>query len=207
MKLTTLACAAMCSIGFAQVGQAQDANMSFFITSVNPGEGANLGGLDGADAYCATLAEAAGVTGKNWVAYLSSGTENARDRIGSGPWTNANGVVVAQDVDNLHDASANNLTKETSVNEMGEVVNGRGDAPNRHDILTGSDANGVYAGPACEDWTSSASDSSAMVGHHDRTGGGADPTSWGSAHASKGCSLENLRGTGGDGLFYCFATN
>ncbi len=207
MKLTTLACAAMCSIGFAQVGQAQDATTSFFITSVNPGEGANLGGLSGADAHCASLAEAAGISGKNWVAYLSSSAENARDRIGSGPWTNANGVVVAQDVDNLHDASANNLTKETSVNEVGEVVNGRGDAPNRHDILTGSNANGVYVGPACEDWTSSAADSSALVGHHDRTGGGSDPTSWGSAHPSKGCSLENLRSTGGDGLFYCFATN
>lgn len=186
---------------------AQDAEMSFFITSVNPGDGANLGGLEGADAHCTALAEAAGSTGKTWAAYLSSSTQNARDRIGSGPWANANGVIVAESVDQLHDAEANNLNKETSLSEAGEVINGRGDDPNRHDILTGSDAMGMLSGDACADWTSSAADGSAMVGHHDRTGGGADPTSWISAHPSRGCGIEDLRGTGGDGLFYCFATN
>ena len=181
--------------------------MSFFVTSVNPGDGANLGGLKGADAHCKALAEAAGAQGKAWAAYLSSSTENARDRIGTGPWVNAKGVVVAESVDQLHDAEANNLSKETSLSETGEVINGRGDEPNRHDILTGSDAQGMLDGPACNDWTSAAADGSAMVGHHDRTGGGDDPTSWNSAHPSRGCSLENLRGTGGDGLVYCFATN
>jgi hypothetical protein len=185
---------------------AQDAKTSFFITSVNPGDGANLGGLEGADAHCATLAEAAGITGKVWAAYLSSSAENARDRIGSGPWYNYDGVEVASDIDALH-AQEDGLSKVNSTSESGEVINGRGDAPNRHDILTGSDLQGVLVGNACEDWTSSAEDGSAMVGHHDRTGGGANPTSWNAAHGSRGCSLENLRGTGGDGLFYCFATN
>ena len=205
--LKTLTAAALCCAGFATGASAQDANTSFFITSVNPGDGGNLGGLAGADAHCTALAEAAGITGKVWAAYLSSSTQNARDRIGAGPWTNVEGVVVADDVAHLHNAETNNLTKETSLSELGAVINGRGDAPNRHDILTGSNANGIFVGPACEDWTSAASDSSGMVGHHDRTGGGSDPTSWGAAHPSRGCSLENLRGTGGDGLFYCFAVN
>ena len=203
----TIAIAVICCTGFMASAQAQDASMSFFITSVNPGDGGNLGGLEGADTYCTSLAEAAGVPGKTWAAYLSSSTENARDRIGTGPWINANGVVVAEDVANLHDAEANNLSKENSLSETGEVINGRGDQPNRHDILTGSNAQGTLVGAACLDWTSNSPESSAMVGHHDRTGGGADPTSWSAAHPSRGCSLENLRGTGGDGLFYCFATN
>lgn len=207
MTLRFLTVAAVCCAGLAGGAAAQDANTSFFITSVNPGDGGNLGGLAGADAHCTSLAEAAGITGKTWAAYLSSSSENARDRIGSGPWINADGVVVAESVEQLHDAAANNLSKETSISESGEIINGRGDDPNRHDILTGSDADGMYVGPACEDWTSASADSSAMVGHHDRTGGGNDPTSWGTAHASRGCSLENLRGTGGDGLFYCFAVN
>ena len=194
------------SLSGATLAQAQDADMSFFITSNNPGNGADLGGLEAADAYCNTLAEAAGVTGKTWAAYLSSSIENARDRIGTGPWTNANGIVVAQNVDDLH-SDNNKLSKENSVSETGEVINGRGDTPNRHDILTGSNSNGVLEGNACEDWTTSSSDGSAMVGHHDRTGGGADPTSWNAAHGSRGCSLSDLQGTGGDGLFYCFATN
>lgn len=184
---------------------AQDADMSFFITSSNPGKGADLGGLAGADAHCTTLAEAAGVTGKIWAAYLSASTEDARDRIGSGPWSNANGVVVATSVDDLH-SDDNNLTKETSISESGEVINGRGDKPNRHDILSGSDLEGRLVGNACEDWTSSG-EGSAMVGHHDRTGGGANPTSWQAAHPSRGCGLTSLQGTGGDGLFYCFAKN
>lgn len=207
MTLKILTVAAVCCAGLATGAFAQDPNTSFFITSVNPGEGGNLGGLAGADAHCTSLAEAAGIAGKTWAAYLSSSAENARDRIGTGPWVNANGVVVADSVDQLHDPDANNLTKETSISESGEIINGRGDTPNRHDILTGSTADGVYVGPACEDWTSTSADSSAMVGHHDRTGGGADPTSWGTAHPSRGCSLENLQGTGGDGLFYCFAVD
>jgi len=206
MSLRLAIAAAALSLSVSSMAVAQDSNMSFFITSTNPGDGANLGGLEGADAHCTGLAEAAGVTGKTWKAYLSASTENARDRIGTGPWTNANGVVVAESVDHLH-SEENNLTKETSISESGEVINGRGDQPNRHDILTGSSADGILEGDACKDWTSTAADGSAMVGHHDRTGGGSAPTSWGAAHGSRGCSLENLRGTGGDGLFYCFATN
>jgi len=191
-------------LGSISIAGAQDTSMSFFITSVNPGNGADLGGLTGADAHCSLLAENAGVTGKNWKAYLSSSEENARDRIGSGPWFNANGVKIADSVENLH-SDDNALTKENSISEAGEVINGRGDKPNRHDILTGSDLEGNLAGNACEDWTSSG-DGSAMVGHHDRTGGGDNPESWLSAHGSKGCGLEALQGTGGDGLFYCFAS-
>ncbi|MGB7241077.1 MAG: hypothetical protein WBC93_03190 [Sulfitobacter sp.] len=196
--------AALCVFCAASVS-AQDSDMSFFITSTNPGKGADLGGLAGADAHCGALAEAAGVTGKTWAAYLSSSAENARDRIGAGPWTNAKGVVVAESVDDLH-SETNNLSKETSLSETGAVISGRGDSPNRHDILTGSDLQGNLSGTACSDWTSSG-EGSAMVGHHDRTGGGQEPTSWNAAHGSRGCSLENLQGTGGDGLFYCFATN
>lgn len=188
---------------------AQDATMSFFVTSQNPGTGGNLGGLAGADAQCAALAEAAGITGKTWRAYLSSSTENARDRIGAGPWVNAAGVTVAENVDQLH--GENNLNKETALNEKGEVVNGRGDEPNRHDMLTGSMPDGtVAAGQTCEDWTSDAAEAVGMMGHHDRTGLDDSPPakSWNSSHGSRGgCGLEALKGTGGDGLLYCFATN
>ena len=203
--ITRLTISALLSIGLASAAFGQNAEMSFFITSENPGQGANLGGLAGADAYCTNLAEAAGVTGKTWRAYLSSGAEDARDRIGTGPWYNANGVKVADDVDGLH-AQEDGLTKTTALNESGDVVSGRGDDPNRHDILTGSNLDGRLEGSACADWTSDG-EGSAMVGHHDRTGGGDHPTSWNSAHPSRGCSLEDLRGTGGDGLFYCFAIN
>ena len=185
---------------------AQDTSMSFFIASTNPGKGADLGGLSGADARCASLAGTVGVTGKTWRAYLSTSTENARDRIGTGPWYNAKGIMVAKDIEDLH-SDNNKLGKETSLSEAGAVINGRGDTPNRHDILTGSATDGTLSGNACSDWTSSGSEGSAMVGHHDRTGGGDAPTSWNAAHGSRGCSLENLRGTGGDGLFYCFAVN
>lgn len=188
---------------------AQDAATSFFVTSQNPGQGGNLGGLAGADAQCAALAEAAGITGKTWRAYLSSSTENARDRIGAGPWINAAGVTVAENVDQLH--GENNLNKETALNEKGEVVNGRGDEPNRHDMLTGSMPDGtVAAGQTCEDWTSDAAEAVGMMGHHDRTGLDDSPPakSWNSSHGSRGgCGLEALKGTGGDGLLYCFATN
>ena len=189
---------------------AQDGAMSFFVTSTNPGEGGNLGGIAGADAHCTSLAEAAGVTGKTWRAYLSTSTENARDRIGAGPWVNAAGVTVAESVDQLHGAD-NNLTKDTALDETGAVVNGRGDDPNRHDILTGSLPDGTVAeGMTCEDWTSSAAETAGMVGHHDRMGldDSEAAKSWNSSHSSRGgCGLDALRGTGGDGLLYCFAAN
>ncbi len=199
----------------AQESIAQDDfSMGFFITSSGPGNGADLGGLAGADTHCQTLAAAVGSGDRIWRAYLSAqamdgqAAVNARDRIGSGPWHNAVGVIIANDVDELH--GNNNLNKETALDEKGEVVNGRGDSPNRHDILTGSQLDGTVvpgdADSTCSNWTSSGA-GSAMVGHHDRTGGGANPTSWNSAHGSRGCSQSNLRGTGGDGLFYCFAAD
>ena len=203
----TLACGVALA---ATAAQAQDPGMSFFVTSTNPGSGGNLGGLAGADAHCAALAEAAGITGKTWRAYLSTSTENARDRIGAGPWVNAAGVTIADSVDALHGPD-NALTKDTALNEKGEVVNGRGDEPNRHDMLTGSLPDGtVAAGQTCEDWTSDAAEAAGMVGHHDRMGlDDSDAAkSWNSSHASRGgCGMEALRGTGGDGLFYCFAAN
>ncbi len=188
---------------------AQDAGMSFFVTSANPGAGGDLGGLAGADAHCSTLAEAAGVTGKTWAAYLSSADQNARDRIGAGPWMNASGDVIADSVDDLH--GSNMIGKKIALSEAGEVVNGRGDSPNRHDVLTGSMPDGTVAeGMTCADWTSGGDDVAGMVGHHDRMGlDDSDASkSWNSSHSSRGgCGLEALRGTGGDGLFYCFATN
>ncbi|MGJ8612179.1 MAG: hypothetical protein ACSHWY_13850 [Octadecabacter sp.] len=206
MKHTLLACA-LASFGLAAPAFAEGhADMSFFLTSVGSGDGANLGGLEGADMHCTELAEASGVTGKIWAAYLSTDDVNARDRIGDGPWVNYNGVTVATDVDNLHDAAANALSKENSITENGDIVNGRGDEPNTHDILTGSDAMGMSTGLSCEAWTANG-EGSATVGHHDRTGGGDDPTSWNAAHPSRGCSQTDLQGTGGNGLFYCFATN
>jgi hypothetical protein len=193
--------------------QAQAPQVGFFITSAGPGKGADLGGLAGADAHCQKLAAAVGAGGRTWRAYLSttsSGSQpavNARDRIGPGPWTNAKGVTVATSVADLH-SDNNKLSKENSLTEKGETVNGRGDTPNRHDILTGSTLDGTASkettDTTCTNWTSSG-EGSALVGHHDRVGGGPNPTSWNSAHPSKGCSQENLRGTGGDGLFYCFA--
>jgi len=196
---------------------AQQAAMSFFVTSAGPGNGANLGGLDGADRHCQTLAAAAGAGGKTWRAYLSTqgaGAVNARDRIGKGPWVNAKGATIAKDVAELH--AANNLTKQTAVSEKGDVINGRGDQPNRHDILTGSQADGT-AFPAdkdmtCKNWTS-ATEGSAMVGHSDRTGldDSAPAKSWNASHPSRGsgggCTQADLRSTGGDGLLYCFAAN
>ena len=185
-------------------------NMSFFITSAGPGKGADLGGLAGADAHCQALAKAAGAGNRQWRAYLSATAANgqpavnAKDRIGSGPWFNAKGVQVAANVADLH-SDNNKLSKENSLTEKGEVVNGRGDTPNRHDILTGSNLDGTVSGATCNNWTSSAGDGSATVGHHDRQGGGTNPTSWHSAHPSKGCGLDNLRATGGEAYFYCFA--
>ena len=186
-------------------------NISFFITSAGSGNGANLGGLAGADAICQRLAGAVGAGSKTWRAYLStsaSGNQaaaNARDRIGRGPWQNAKGVVVAQSVDDLH-SDKNRLGKENSLTEKGAMVNGRGDSPNTHDILTGSglDGRALPGDTTCNNWTSGAA-GSAHVGHHDKQGGGQNPTSWNSAHASSGCSQPNLVSTGGAGLFYCFA--
>ena len=199
----------------SESGGTQTSNgMTFFITSTGPGNGADLGGLAGADAYCETLAASVGAGDKSWRAYLST-TEpdgvNARDRIGSGPWYNADGALVAENIEDLHD-NASGLIKTTQLNEKGEIVNGRGDSPNRHDMLTGSRSDGTaYDGTndtTCSNWRSSANGTgSARVGHHDRIGGGQDPTSWNSAHDSRGCSQENLIGTGGDGLFYCFAAD
>ncbi|MBN9551564.1 MAG: hypothetical protein J0H31_22550 [Alphaproteobacteria bacterium] len=186
----------------------QDAKMSFFVTSAGSGKGADLGGLKGADAHCASLAEAAGVTGKTWHAYLSSSTEDARDRIGKGPWFNAKGEKIADDIASLH-SDANGITKQTALTEKGEVINGRGDKPNRHDMLTGSKPDGTrIADQTCGDWTMSGAEGAAMMGHHDRTGldDSAAAKSWNSSHASRGgCSQDALKGTGGDGLFYCFA--
>jgi hypothetical protein len=204
-----LGAAALAAAGAVGAGHAQDAQMGFFVTSENPGRGADLGGLAGADAHCAALAEAAGVTGRTWAAYLSTSEVDARDRIGSGPWTNAEGVVIAESVEALH-GDANNITKETALDETGAVVNGRGDTPNRHDILTGSLADGTKAAETCGDWTLGGAEGAAMVGHHDRMGLDETPPSlsWNASHPSRGgCSLEALRGTGGDGLFYCFATD
>ncbi|MDX1646832.1 MAG: hypothetical protein R3304_06795 [Longimicrobiales bacterium] len=197
---------------------AQDADMSFFITSQGPGDGADLGGLEGADQHCQDLAYAVGFGDLTWRAYLSAismGGESAvhaRDRIGEGPWYNYQGDLIAENVADLHSETAN-LTKQSILTEGGSMVNGRGDSPNRHDILTGTDLDGTAyvsddaAYDNCGNFTSSGSDGSARVGHHDRQGGGENPTSWNSAHNSRGCSQENLQATGGDGLFYCFAVD
>ena len=188
---------------------AQANQMTFFITSANPGKGADLGGLAGADAHCAALAKAAGAPATRvWRAYLSTtgtGGVNAKDRIGSGPWFNAKGVQVAASVADLH-SDTNKLSKENSLNEKGEVNNGRGDTPNRHDIMTGSNLDGTAATATCNNWTNGAQGGGgAQVGHHDRQGGGQNPTSWNSAHTTPGCSIEELRKVGGEGFFYCFA--
>ena len=197
--------------------QAQPASMSFFVTSAGKGNGADLGGLAGADAHCQALAKAAGATQTGWRAYLSTtatATEpgvNARDRIGKGPWQNVKGVVVAKSVDDLH-ADSTNVTKLTELTEKGEPVSGRGDAVNTHDMLTGSDSAGRYStaggDTTCGNWTKSA-EGSAIVGHHDRIGLSEawNMKSWNSSHGSRGCSQDNLKGSGGAGLFYCFAAN
>lgn len=219
---TGLCAAAALAFSIASLpAQAQNANTSFFITSSGIGNGGNLGGLAGADNWCQQLAQAAGAGAKTWRAYLSTQAEdgkpavNAKDRIGKGPWQNAKGEVIAKDVADLHGAS-NNLTKQTALSEKGEVINGRGDKPNRHDILTGSQADGT-AFPAgedrtCKNWTSS-TQGTAMVGHSDRMGLNEEPPakSWNMSHPSRGpdggCSQADLRSTGGDGLLYCFAAN
>jgi hypothetical protein len=193
----------------ADVVKAQDTSMSFFVTSATPGDGANLGGLEGADAQCQKLADAAGAGAKTWRAYLSTSSVNARDRIGDGPWHNAKGELIANTVDELH-GDSNKIGKDTALTEKGEPVKGRGDTPNEHDILTGSNADGtVAAGMTCEDWTSNASTSRAFVGHHDRIGlrDDAPSKSWNASHPSRGCSAEDLPKSGGAGYFYCFAAD
>lgn len=202
--------------GAVQASNARSTGPTFFVTSAGPGNGADLGGLAGADRHCRNLAAAVGAGDRTWRAYLSATASagqpavNARDRIGTGPWHNARGVVIARSVADLHSTNAN-LTKQTILTERGDTVTGRGDQPNRHDILTGSQADGTVSpstdDTTCGNWTSSSAEGSALVGHHDRQGGGANPTSWNSAHGSRGCGQQNLRNTGGDGLFYCFATN
>jgi hypothetical protein len=214
LKLSILAGAALVSLAGAGVLQAQQNNMSFFVTSAGSGKGGDLGGLQGADAHCQSLAAAAGAGGKTWRAYLSTNTPaggqatNARDRIGNGPWQNAKGVVVAKDINDLH---ANpNITKETLLDEKGERIKVRGDTPNMHDMLTGSTMEG-RAFPAnlnltCNNWSSSTF-GSAMLGHGDREGI-ADTVyqhSWNSSHMSRDCTQPGLVATGGNGLFYCFA--
>ena len=207
MKLTHAA--AIASIAFASAALAQDKQMSFFVTSVGSGKGADLGGVKGADQHCQALAKAAGAGNRTWRAYLSeSPSVNARERIGKGPWTNAKGVVVAKNVADLHKSP--NINKQTALTEKGEPVNGRGDTPNMHDILTGSTPEG-RAFPAdkdmtCGNWTKSG-EGSAMLGHHDRMGlNDSDAAkSWNSSHPSRGCSQDALKGTGGNGFFYCFA--
>ena len=191
--------------------------MTFFLTSAGSGNGADLGGLAGADRRCQDLAQAAGAGSHTWHAYLSasasagSSAVNARNRIGAGPWQNARGVVVAQSVEDLHSAN-NKLSKQNSLSERGDMIPGRGDSVNKHDILTGSSADGRAITSAtdntCSNWTSS-STGAAMVGHHDRIGIRDDEAmrSWNSSHPSRGCSGENLRSSGGAGLFYCFAVN
>jgi len=209
--------AATCLLLAGASAQAQSSpDMTFFVTSTGSGKGADFGGLAGADKHCTTLATAAGAGQRTWRAYLSAAAAggspavNARDRIGKGPWKNAKGAAVAGSVQELH--GSNGLTKQTALTEKGEVVNGRGDTPNRHDILTGSQADGTLMVGAsdmtCGNWTSSG-DGSAMVGHHDRIGLKDDEPSrsWNASHGSRGCSDEALRGTGGAGLLYCFAAN
>jgi len=192
--------------------------MSFFITSVGLGKGADLGGLDGADRHCRQLAQAVGAGGRDWKAYLSTQAMdgrpavNARDRIGAGPWQNAKGQVIARNVVDLH--ATNGLTKQTGLTETGETIKGRGDTPNTHDILTGSQPDGTAFGGAedrtCGNWTRGGTEGAAMVGHHDRIGLSDDPPakSWNSSHLTRGgCSQNALKSTGGAGLLYCFAAD
>jgi hypothetical protein len=216
-RCAILASAAVAALTLGGAAQTQN-TMTFFITSAGPGKGADLGGLEGADRHCQTLAQAVGAGARTWRAYLSTqgaNPVNAKDRIGAGPWMNAKGVVIAKSVADLHSAN-NNITKQTGLNEKGELVNGRGDTPNRHDILTGSTPEGTTitgdADRTCGNYTKS-TQGAVMVGHHDRMGLNEEPPakSWNSSHPSRGpdggCSQADLRSTGGDGLFYCFAIN
>jgi len=211
------ATALLAALAYTGGAGAQGNAMTFFVTSTNPGKGADLGGLAGADKHCQTLASAAGAGSRTWHAYLSTtaagggAAVNARDRIGKGPWQNAKGVVIAANVDELH--GDNKLNKQTALSEKGEVVAGRGDPVNMHDVLTGSMPDGRASTAAgdttCGNWTKGGSDGAAIVGHHDRTGldDSAAAKSWNSSHPSRGCSPEALKGTGSAGFLYCFAVN
>jgi hypothetical protein len=225
MRSTTIVTALVVSCGFSLSASAQQAQMTFFITSAGPGKGANLGGLAGADAHCQSLAQAVGAGNKTWRAYLSTNGRgganavNARDRIGNGPWQTAKGVVIATSVADLH-SDNNKISKDNALNEKGERINVRGDRPNMHDIMTGSDKDGRAYPPnmdlTCRNWTSSDSGVT-MLGHADRQGNppveGSQnlaayeetARSWNAAHTSRGCSQPDLIATGGNGLFYCFA--
>jgi hypothetical protein len=218
MRLSLAASTALLAAGIAIGASAQQQSpMTFFVTSVGKGNGADLGGLDGADAHCASLAKTAGSSLTTWRAYLSTTAPggdagvNARDRIGKGPWHNAKGALIAKNVADLHSEEAN-VTKQTALTEKGEPVKGRGDTPNEHDILTGSDPEGRYStaggDTTCGNWTKSG-EGSAIVGHHDRAGlkETRHMKSWNSSHGSRGCSQDMLKGSGGAGLLYCFAAN
>jgi len=217
MRTLVLAGVAALALGWSSGAMAQPADMSFFVTSAGLGKGADLGGLSGADAHCQSLAQAAGAGSKTWRAYLSTTAAggqpavNARDRIGRGPWKNAKGEVIASSVDDLHKDPK--INKQTALTEKGTPINGRGDTPNMHDILTGSTTDGRAAtdgdkDTTCGNWTKSG-EGAAIVGHHDRTGldESAPAKSWNASHPSRGCSQDNLKSSGGAGLLYCFATN
>ena len=221
IAVTAVAAAVLAGCGGMQSMQGGPDNMTFFVTSSNPGKGADFGGLEGADRHCQSLAAAAGAGGRQWRAYLSTqapalnnpGFVNARDRIGSGPWHNAKGVMVARNVDDLHSPN-NNINKDTAIDERGRPVNDRSMKPNLHDILTGSRPDGTafpgapFADMTCGNWTKGGKDGSAMTGHHDRAGPIATAswaTSWNSAHPTRGCDPETIASTGGGGFLYCFA--
>lgn len=220
LKTASLAAVCVTALAACTGMPAGPGGMTFFITSQPVGNGGDLGGLAGADSHCQNLASAAGAGGRTWHAYLSTqapkladpGFVNARDRIGTGPWQNAKGEVIARNVDELHSAK-NNITKLSALDENGKPVNGRGDTPNKHDMLTGSRPDGTafpgapFADMSCGNWTKSSADGSAMTGHHDRIGpiDAAWASSWNSTHPTLGCSQEKIRPTGGDALFYCFA--
>jgi hypothetical protein len=214
---TVAAAALLVACGASGPAATSQSKMGFFLTSVNPGKGADFGGLAGADRYCQSLAASAGAGNRTWRAYLSnsamagSPAVNARDRIGSGPWLNAKGEVIATSVDNLHGPD-NKLTKQSALTEKGQVISGRGDAVNLHDILTGSSPDGRAVSDGkdntCGNWTKGG-EGSAIVGHHDRVGLNDSPPmkSWNSSHPTRGCSMDALKSTGGGGLLYCFAQN
>ena len=215
MRLSVIASAALLSLGLSGSGQSQQTNMTFFVTSVGSGRGGDLGGLAGADQHCQSLAQTMGAGNHTWRAYLSTnlagGSVNARDRIGRGPWQNAHGVIIAQNVDDLHSAN-NKITQQTAITERGETLNGMFEPSNKHDMLTGSQADGrAFPGNlslTCNNWTSSTF-GVAMLGHHDRRHGIGNEfqQSWNSAHISRSCRQEDLIATGGNGLFYCFAAD
>jgi hypothetical protein len=209
-KMITLLASTVLALAGASSALAQNDQMSFFVTSTGIGNGANLGGLNGADAHCQRLAESAGAGGRTWRAYLSTqgaSAVNARDRVGSGPWSNAKGTQIAANVQDLH-GDANKINKETALDERGQLVKGRGDQPNQHDILTGTQRDGTaFAGGedmTCQNWTSG-SQGAAMVGHHDLIGNPSGINFWNFSHPSRGCGQQDLVSTGGAGLLYCFA--